>query len=336
MKLNDVVVLRAIATIEVVAFHAYGFLGHKAHFPTMNDIYHNMYPYANNANSGFFSIRMPLFIFISGFLFSFLLKKEKYHDTFKFFTEKLRRLLLPYCIFCAIFMLSRGEFSVPKLLEGNYLHLWFLPMLFWCFLITYTLHKIFNRIKCCESCILSITFGLTYLDIFIPNFMGLGLINNWLYWFYLGYIIFKFKNTILEYITNYKLYLLLSVLYVGGNIFFSANDLLNLHTINILIRTSGILLIWYFINILLKYKNGKWAEYKIFSEINRCSYGIYVYHYWLQTYMISQTAKSIFHLEKLAEHVILFPILYTIASLIISYFATHITLKTRVGKYLLG
>ena len=47
--------------------------------------------------------RMPMFIFISGFLFSFLhYKKHKYPKFIDLFTNKFKRLLIPYWVFFPI------------------------------------------------------------------------------------------------------------------------------------------------------------------------------------------------------------------------------------------
>ena len=77
-KLYDVVVLRSLAIIMVVAFHAYGMM-YWGLFPDLTERYKELY---YDINQFVVNFRMPLFIFISGYLFSFLEReKNKYRHS---------------------------------------------------------------------------------------------------------------------------------------------------------------------------------------------------------------------------------------------------------------
>ena len=64
--LSDIVFLRAISIVFVVAFHAYGMMYAAAHFPALKDTYYQMYFTLNQCV--FINIAMPMFVFVSGYL----------------------------------------------------------------------------------------------------------------------------------------------------------------------------------------------------------------------------------------------------------------------------
>ena len=137
--LSDIVFLRAISIVFVVAFHAYGMMYAAAHFPALKDTYYQMYFTLNQCV--FINIAMPMFIFVSGYLFAFLRQKGKYQNFVDLAKNKAKRILLPYFVFGLIMMATTNNFHPLALFYGNYWHLWFLPMLFWCFIIAYLLNK---------------------------------------------------------------------------------------------------------------------------------------------------------------------------------------------------
>ena len=88
-----------------------------------------------------YSILLPMFVFVSGYVFAFqvivLGKPIRVGDVA---IRKFRRLLLPCYVFGAIyyflFEFSPTDFFIFQFLysvANGIGHLWFLPMLFWCF-----------------------------------------------------------------------------------------------------------------------------------------------------------------------------------------------------------
>jgi len=103
-----------------------------------------------------YSFHMPLFFFLSGFLFS----ADKYPTFWSFLTRKIQTLLLPYFgFFTLIYIywlvvvdkiwLHPGDFLAPILnifysstkLEGIFQPMWFLPCLFLTEILFYTIYK---------------------------------------------------------------------------------------------------------------------------------------------------------------------------------------------------
>lgn len=92
-------------------------------------------------------ISMPALIFISGYLFGHSWHKVKEQPFKGFVIKKFKRLIVPSIIFSLFyfFLFNNGSQSLYKIcynVINGMGHLWFLPMLFWCFVITYLIGKL--------------------------------------------------------------------------------------------------------------------------------------------------------------------------------------------------
>ena len=89
-----------------------------------------------------FGCMLEMFVFISGYIFGFQLYGQK--RDFKFWPlvfNKLKRLILPSSLFSFLYIVCFTNILVQHqwgaLVYGTlagYAHMWFLPMLFWCFI----------------------------------------------------------------------------------------------------------------------------------------------------------------------------------------------------------
>lgn len=333
-KLQDVVVIRTFAIIIVVAFHAYGMM-YANHFPQSEETYRKIYYTVNQCS--LINVAMPLFVFISGYLFSHLIDIGKYCHFWEFVRNKFKRLIIPYWIFCSLIMLTNIFFDYKVLISGGFSHLWFITMLFWCFIIkNLTKNLMIDNSWTWKLSWLIISFTLLSVDKFLPNILGLHNITRWYFWFYAGYVIYPYKKQIIAFITHYKLYIPL----VGIYIVISATNTIAYDTRTVYSECSKlamVLFMWYIINRLILLKNGSWANTSFFLQMSKYSYGIYIFHNWIQPYLISRTMKRLLPLEQLAQqHTILFPMCFFIFSLIISYYLAKLSLKTPVGRFLIG
>ena len=336
-KLYDVVIIRSFAIIMVVAFHAYGMM-YADHFPETKDIYYHLY---YNVNQLILKFRMPLFIFISGFLFSYLEKERGKYPTFwALLKNKFKRLIIPFWIFCFIFMITTNSFSIDHLWIGSWGHLWFITMLFWCFMFTRLQSFLpFSKTLSWKVLLLIISFFLMQTKPLLPSIVGLQFLTPWFFGFYLGWIVSPNRNLVYKMLSNKVLLILLIAIYIYGvsyTVMYIKTD--NVRTIwSESANVAMVFLIWYFVNFFIRKYSTKWAESKIFNELNKCSYGIFVLHNWIQPYMISSTAQRLFPLERwAAEHTILFPFCFFATSFCISFVITKALLRTKVGRFLIG
>lgn len=159
-----------------------------------------------------YSFHMPLFIFISGFLF-YLTTKDIYNlNLYNFINKKFKRLILPYIIISSIAYLPKvflSKFAQRgiDLSMGSYLHsllypwdnvirfFWFLPTLFFIMIIVVILLKVTkNRLHIVFY--FSVIFSfivLNFIDIEIFNING---IFNYMLFFCLGMMYCKYKETV--------------------------------------------------------------------------------------------------------------------------------------------
>lgn len=76
---------------------------------------------------------------------------------------------------------------------------------------------------------------------------------------------------------------------------------------------------------------------RVVGSVGRCSMGIYVLHYWVLIYVLSNTSIRLFHLAELFNW---YPLLTTacvaVAVFALSYMATHLLLKSRLTRWLIG
>ena len=83
-----------------------------------------------------------------------------------------------------------------------------------------------------------------------------------------------------------------------------------------------------------------WEHLKVTPMIERlsdCSFGIYIWHYWVALMLFSSTSKQLLGLSELASnHVLLFPLCFSLITLLVSLFLSWSMMKTRIGKFLIG
>lgn len=329
-RLDDISILRVLCIIVVVFFHCYGMMYADAHFPYTKTLYERIYFIPNQCI--FINIAMPMFVFLSGYLFEYLLQRGKYPKWKNLLHKKGLRVLLPYFLFGLFFMATTDNWHPIDLFNGGYWHLWFLPMLFWCFVIGYGVFKMKLNVGG-DVFGLIVFFLCALIPRVFPKWLGAHNITCWFYWFYLGMLMLKYNNVIFRCLVRY-----------------------NLHIILFLVSSALICLFpveygeskWYgdlavtcsLISISTLMSKVDWGKFKLTSHIvkfSTYSFGIYIWHNWVALMLISNTSKRLFGLEALAaNHVILFPLCFSLMTLAISWFLSWCMMKTKVGRFLIG
>ena len=331
-RLDNLSIIRGISILVVVAFHAYGMM--YVHFDeATNQMYSDLYEQFNQ--SVLICIAMPMFVFVSGYLFQYLLGMGKYPTWRELIAKKAQRILLPFLVFSWIFMATTGDWRpFAPIIQGTYWHLWFLPMLFWCFFIYYVFHKLglMNKHWFTIS-ILLISLLLVSAPKFVPMYIGLHNIHKWFFWFYLGGAVCLYKDLITTAFSKYHIHVLLIIIYFvyafhdireyGDDTWYSTVG-----------NASMVVALWYLSTLV------DWSKLKVSKLIitfSTYSYGIYIFHNWVELQLLSRTSKKIFHLDALAaNHDVLFPLCFFLVALVISWALTKLLLMTKAGKILIG
>lgn len=222
---------------------------------------------------------MPLFISISGYLY----KMSKRRNQHTFVKKKIKRILIPYICISLFYLIpirlllrysnyenkKLFDIFIDDILLGNDNgHLWYLPTLFFIFIIMFFLEK--NLAK--RNYFLTIIFLISsvYYIIPIPIFKitYFNLAFQYYCWFYLGYLIKNYEEC-LKNIAVVKLMLIVIILTILCFVF--RNEIFILK--NIIIYISAISWILMLFRLFSKERTYKFIEYVSFD-----SFGIYLLH----------------------------------------------------------
>ncbi len=332
-NLEWVNVIRVMSIIIVVAFHCYGMMYADVHFPESKEMYKKLYWVSNQCV--FINIAMPMLVFVSGYLFQYLLYMGKYATWKNLLFKKSKRLLVPYFVFGLLFMGTTGNWHPLSLLAGDYWHLWFLPMLFWVFVIGYFVNRYLFCFKYTALPILIISFLSSFCISFVPCFMGLHYVVFWYIFFFMGQMIYVKEDLFDKICSKYKFHYVLIVIYLGITII-QPIEYGETHRTwySVLSQICIIVALFYVVS------NRSVSKYKFKTYIDKLatnSYGIYIFHNWIAPFLISSTAKRLFNLPVYAAcHPIFFPLSFTVITLLLSFIASYLLYKMRIGKFLLG
>lgn len=208
--LNDVYILRPIAIFFIIVYHA--FIIYRGGWEKPSD-YQDVTAYYTIATISY-AFWLELFVFISGYLFALSLKRKqsKFKDMF---ISKFKRLILPSILFSTIYYFMfyyPVDFSalhcIMKILSGAG-HLWFLPMLFWTMLICYVIDKSNKSAK------LKVV-GVLLLPVLslVPFPFQLNHACYYTMYFYIGMLVFRNRDSIIEFFAKRKWVLLGTVIFI--------------------------------------------------------------------------------------------------------------------------
>jgi fucose 4-O-acetylase-like acetyltransferase len=332
MQLQEVNYLRTIAILSIVVWHCFVCL--LGVWDIINDA-PEMTKWVPNIFGIFIpKADMPLFTFISGYLFAFMMKKDKRYQDFKsFLKKKIKRLVIPFFVLGTLVNLTAPERYLWQIFYGEGSHLWYCFMLFWCFIFAWIILKINN--KFITWCSFLISFAITLVFDWNWGFsqhlllLPLG-IHNALYfyaYFYLGIIIYNSKSEILLFARKNKLKAVF--------LFMVFLLLLNIHVrfISFFVERlyCYIFILYLYCIICELLKNNIIKPSIIIDKLCRYSFGIYVFHEWL--------SWDFYHIHVvqllLKEYTFAWALIFLIILFCFSFILTHLFLKTRIGRYLI-
>lgn len=256
---------------------------------------------------------MPLFTVISGFVYGYLRKQGKYLDTKEFLIKKVKRLMVPYFVIGTIVVFTIVDWPPTSILIGNAHHLWYCAMLFWCFVYIRFFEKIPSLLKISVIVIcLACQFVSSPYDI-IGSLKGV----KYFPYFVVGYYLVDF----------------LPKLQSGGGKIISIIAWVTCLIASIYFKWIAINYLLNFLFVLMLFaivptdvKIGKWV-----ITISALSFGIYVFHEWI---LWNVAHIQAFH-PFIIQHQVLYPVIAYLLVLSISISLTKLSLKTKVGRFLL-
>ena len=166
-----------------------------------------------------YSFMLETFVFISGYVFMYqIIDKQKFPTWGGVIVNKFRRLIIPSIVFSILYMLlfekpiTISE-AIYQILNGVG-HMWFLPMLFWCFILGWLIMKldiknIYNWIILICLTLMSaipLPFQLGRAFYYLPFFIGGGFVYR--------FCLYKVKDNITKG-RVFGLWVLFAILFVG-------------------------------------------------------------------------------------------------------------------------
>ena len=181
-----------------------------------------------------------------------------------------------------------------------------------------------------------IIYGISYMLVIVPNplptYMMMSSVPFWFYWFWVGMLSWKYKDIVLNTMEKYKIYIPLILIYVLVTACFPigyANQ-----TWYTMLTVSGCIVSLNYILGKVQISNNTLSKVNILSGQ---SFGVYIWHYWIALMLLSNTSKGLFGLETLANnHTILFPLVFSLLTFMISWFISYLMSRTSIGKFLIG
>ena len=286
------------------------------------------------------TISMPLFVFISGYIYYYLRNNYGKYENYKtLFKKKSRRLIVPYLILSPIYIYFLIDYSSLKsflfYMWSGAGHLWFLLMMFLMFIIYYKFEKYL-----CKHYIFSIAIGIILYLLALPlsyvNLQPLSLVCKYYIFFQVGNLFNKYSSIILIYLKGKVLYIFLLHLILFSFYFFLINFFQNKYVLFAIDKTQLVLsllalcFIYGFLNILIVKYNSLLSKAKpIISYVNNNSYYLYLIHEPLLkvffTFMFVQKMPIILAIS-----------LAFIISMTISLILGNLLMKLKLGRALIG
>lgn len=264
---------------------------------------------------------MPLLMFVSGSLFFTLKHNDGKYNSFVFFiVNKIKRLLLPTILWGGVFSISFGEnIDVIRLLSG-WNHLWFLPSLFWCFIVAFFLLTPMQANRKISVVFLLISLFLTFVP--FPEMLGLDAFS-WYFFYFLLEVFYSINKSIIVVFWEKNKIALLSISFLLLLIYVVCNNdylksmmpdipstylkLLKKLLVPLIILTFC----WLVCKFTISHKLPQW-----FLVLDKYSFGCYIFHMWLMWLVFRYNFYDIRVFA--ASHYIVFPLMYGALSFVIS------------------
>lgn len=291
--IKEYTMLRIILTILVVIGHCEYFVIKTNYggcdYGYMTSDLSVIYKISMMLVSYIYTFHMPLYIALSGAIFSISMNNKKQLRIKELIISKANRLLFPFIavtlLYCVPVKYMSGYFdevgfSVKNIVIGQILlqgntHLWFLPTLFFCFIIVFVIERLFSNYKNKNYVIF---FALLVCWI-ISEAIKINIVSKimqYCFWFYFGYLFNNKRETLNKYISAnicvllgiVSVFLFLVRRYFGDDLNYFINKVSEL-----ILIFSGCAYVYGIAYIL----STKIYRKRIVSKLSDYSFGIYLY-----------------------------------------------------------
>ncbi len=290
--------------------------------------------------------RIETIALIAGYVFAYQsIDLNKKYELKPFVLKKFKRLIIPMLVFGVVyyflFYFNPEDFDysrfVISLLSGCG-HLWFLPMLFWCFIAVW----IIDHYKLSSASNLIILAFISIVP--FPELpFGFARLPHFVFYVIFGYFLYTRRDYIISGFLQTKYISLLWLLYITlvvlvhtilpevksfSSILYKGFIIGINNGVKLLMTLSGIMALYLTVCNFTTRKQCEPQKW-IINASNNC-YGIYVYHQFILVLLYFFTPIVAIC------NPLMVPWIGLVMSLLISWILTKLTLKTKIGRYLIG
>lgn len=307
-----------------------------------------------------YSFMLETFVMISGYIFGHQIIGKKMYQQCNFKTgllllikKKISRLLIPSVIFSLLYLSIFYYYLESSFNQGNDLwhktftspaylvvsgagHLWFLPMLFWCFIFGFILYKMKINIKIK----ILISISLISFSVFFMPFQ-INMFCSYFFYFYMGIILYTRRDFLLKdrkkmLCMMWGLFLVVFLLqsYLSSNLFFvSHNNIIEnylMKEVEIYIISLRSFLGCFALMFTAFYVTSHKSIPKWFSFISPYCFGVYIFQQFIIKWLNEKTSLYV------ALGPIFSPWFSFLFALILSLLLSWAVIRTNIGKRLIG
>ena len=292
--------------------------------------------------------------FLSGLLLGWgLYKKSNHFDFWKSVAKKAQRILVPCFLFGILYYLLFYDLSASwtailyRILNGCG-HLWYLPMIFWCFVITYILTRYATpppsqggKGKLYFNVVLSLSLLVAVVNPVQALPFGLGRVGQYYVYFLMG---FGLKQGLLSlpedsgknilravgiFVVAFCSFMLLKDRWQVASSFIEKAA--RLVTFNICTLLTAMSLIYILYNLSNRTRVIEWLKAKtVLITLSGYCYGVYIYQQFILQYLYYKTSVPLL----VNEYAL--PWIGFAVALVLSMLLCWMSLKTRFGRFLIG
>jgi fucose 4-O-acetylase-like acetyltransferase len=347
----DVCYIRLFLIVLLIAFHAF--------CPYSSPTWMPFEGQTPNAGYHFFdillySVLIETFVFISGYIVGYKCRREEEAQSapgrlqalgFRaLIVKRAQRLLIPSFIFSALFLFAFGDYATYSVARNlynilaGYGHLWFLPMLFWCFVLLYLLERI--PLSPLVKFLLLLLFVSRFSGHF-PEYFQFSRAVNYMVYFYAGYCIHRYHVSIGRWarpryiVGTFLLFVLVFLFDYAVRYGFVAEHIARripttvLNTSRYVYPLIGVISLYLCTLQCVQNKNIG-GGYSFVLQLSGYCFGVYICQEFILRVLYYHTPLP---LVVPADAV---PWLGFALTLLCSLLITHFALKSRVGRFLLG
>lgn len=284
------------------------------------------------------SFHIQTFTFVSGYLF-YMIRYEKkgYREISKDIVKRWMRLMFPFYAVSLLWAIPAEVFEQGfswSLIIKNFLlaispaQLWFLPMLFWIYLVFYLFSDVIEKIP--VSVILGlyaiVYLGKIFLNRYIPmNILQISVSIEYLLYYYLGFLFRKSKIKKYNRVKDFTMLLIavvLEIIYLW--LWIQVKNRTLIDVIQPVVCGFQVIAV---VTLGRLFKVERLSGFQIYQKISKNSMGIYLFHQ-----QILYLTRSFFE----SFPPVLFVLLNFIVVFFISYGMTTGLRKIKIGQLVIG